>query len=203
MLDQRNYISEITRVSKLIVIPVIKDVIRLAIVFVAGLLLFSCSDDELREAKHYDDMQDRPAEITKAARIIYSDSARITATLEASRMERFRDDKNKIVITDGLKMIFYDPHPQESARVTANQGERLINEQKTILRNDVVVINEAGDTLETEYLVWEEQKDLISSDKTVKVTTEDEIIIGEGFESDPSFKEYTFYKITGTLEVEQ
>jgi hypothetical protein len=49
----------------------------------------------------------------------------------------------------------------------------------------VVAINEAGDKLETELLFWDQKKDIIYTDRFVKITTEDQIIQGYGLESDP------------------
>lgn len=164
--------------------------------------LFACADQEMQEAKEYDEMQDEPLETTRNATVKYSDSAEIRAIMEAPLIERYRRDRNMMVLDEGLNLTFFDPHPHETARVTANYGERLMEEKKTILRYDVLVVNEDNDTLETEYLLWDEEAEEISSDQTVKVTTSDEIIIGEGFESNPDFTEYTFYEITGTIDVE-
>ena len=41
-----------------------------------------------------------------------------------------------------------------------------------------------GDKLETEILFWNQNNDLIYTDRFVKITNEDEIIQGTGFESD-------------------
>jgi lipopolysaccharide export system protein LptC len=48
-------------------------------------------------------------------------------------------------------------------------------------------------------LVWDVKEELISSDVFVKITTGDEVIMGEGFEADQGF---TSYKLKGNVKGE-
>jgi hypothetical protein len=70
-----------------------------------------------------------------------------------------------------------------------------------VARNDVVVLNIAGDTLRTEELIWEEATQRVHSDKFVRITTKTEIIMGDGFESDITFKNPKIYKIRGIVNL--
>jgi hypothetical protein len=72
-----------------------------------------------------------------------------------------------------------------------------------IARNDVILVNSKGDTLNTEELIWEEAKQTIHSDKYVRITTKDEIIMGEGFESNTEFTKYKIFSIRGTISLKQ
>lgn len=149
-----------------------------------------------------DHIKDQPMEVTRNAQVWYSDSAKIQARLEAPLMERYRMDQDRLVLPEGLILHFFDPFPNESALVKARYGIRYPSEKITELMHNVVIVNEKGDTLETEHLIWEEANERIYSEKLVKVTTPDEVIIAEGFESDPTFSEYTFYHIKGTIRAE-
>ena len=53
--------------------------------------------------------------------------------------------------------------------------------------------------LETEYLIWDEVKNLVYTEEKVIITTEKEVIYAEGFSSDPDFKDYTLKKISGKM----
>jgi hypothetical protein len=68
-------------------------------------------------------------------------------------------------------------------------------------RNDVVVINKKGEKLNTEELIWDEQREQIYSNAFVKITTDDEIIMGNGLESNQTFTDYTVKHITGSIKV--
>jgi LPS export ABC transporter protein LptC len=68
-------------------------------------------------------------------------------------------------------------------------------------RNNVVVTNSKGETLNTEQLMWDERSEKLYSDVFVKITTPDQIIFGEGFESNQNFTQYRINKIKGTIKV--
>ena len=68
-------------------------------------------------------------------------------------------------------------------------------------KRNVVVVNEKGEKLNTEHLIWEEEGDRITSDAFVKITTADEILMGEGLESNQSFTKYRIKKIKGTIRL--
>ena len=71
------------------------------------------------------------------------------------------------------------------------------------VKNEVIVVNIKGDTLRTESLVWDEKTNKINTTDNVKITTPDEIIYGEGLESNTAFSEYKIYKITGILSIKK
>ena len=56
-----------------------------------------------------------------------------------------------------------------------------------------------NDKLETEVLYWDELKDLIYSDRFVKITNEDQIVMGTGFESDPRLNKRKIKKVSATI----
>ena len=58
-------------------------------------------------------------------------------------------------------------------------------------RDNVVVINVEGDTLYTEHLIWDGEKEIIFTDDPVEIRTKDDIIFGDGLEANQSFTKYT------------
>ena len=80
-----------------------------------------------------------------------------------------------------------------------------LNEDKNIweARGNVVGRNKKdGETIRTEYLVWNQKDGTIYSDKKVQVTTPDDIIYGEGFKSDDQFNDWQVKKVTGVISFE-
>ena len=67
----------------------------------------------------------------------------------------------------------------------------------------MIVRNIEGDILETEKLNWNQQKEEIFTDEFVKITTENEVIFGEGLVSNQNFSRYTIRKIKGTITINQ
>lgn len=68
-------------------------------------------------------------------------------------------------------------------------------------RKNVSVINQKGERLNTEHLVWDERSEKLTSDEFVKITTKDEIIFGNGFEANQDFTKYKIFNIKGTISI--
>jgi LPS export ABC transporter protein LptC len=67
------------------------------------------------------------------------------------------------------------------------------------LRDSVVVINENEEKLETEILFWDQTKDLIYTEKFIKLTSGDQIIEGTGFESDSHLRKRRIRRVSATI----
>jgi precorrin-4 methylase len=68
-------------------------------------------------------------------------------------------------------------------------------------RKNVEVINAKGEKLNTEEIIWDEQKKIIYSNAFVKISTGDEIIWGIGMEANEDFTDYVIKKVTGKVKV--
>jgi hypothetical protein len=62
-------------------------------------------------------------------------------------------------------------------------------------------VNERGEQLTTEHLIWDERRQMLNSDEFVKITTKDEIIYGNGFEANQDFSQYRIFNIKGIISV--
>jgi lipopolysaccharide export system protein LptC len=60
-------------------------------------------------------------------------------------------------------------------------------------------VGESDKKLETELLYWDRVKDLVYTERFVKITREDEIIMGTGFESNSRFDSYTLKNTSATI----
>ena len=91
-----------------------------------------------------------------------------------------------------------------TSQLTAEYGishdKQKIMEART---NVVVVNNKKNEQVNTEKLTWNQVTRKISSDKFVKITTPEKIIMGEGFDSDETMDNYTIKKLKGTILVNE
>jgi LPS export ABC transporter protein LptC len=69
------------------------------------------------------------------------------------------------------------------------------------VKYNVEVVNAKGDKLNTEHLIWDEQKKKITSDAFVKITTAKEIIMGKGLEANQDFTQYEIKNIQGIINI--
>ena len=102
---------------------------------------------------------------------------------------------------EGVEVEIYDSAKNVTSRLTSNYAIDSTYAKKMEARSNVVVVNEKGETLETEELKWNQKTERITSDVFVKITTSDQIIMGEGLESNQDFTEYRIMKTTGTINI--
>jgi len=102
----------------------------------------------------------------------------------------------------GIRILYSDSMHVKS-KLTADYGIRYEREQKMEARKNVVVVNEKGETLNTEHLIWDERTEKLRSNEFVKITTKGEIIMGTGFEANQDFSKYKIFNIKGTIPLNQ
>lgn len=163
---------------------------------------FACTNDP-SEVKLITAEDDRPAEFQENIRLVYSDSGQVKMILEAPIAENYNQkEQPKLVFPKGIFVRFFDANGTEESSITANYAIRLINEQRWQAKGDVVVENIQNERLNTEELFWDEAKEIIYSEVFVKMTTDSQIIMGEGFESDQNFTNAVVKKVTGQIALE-
>ena len=64
-------------------------------------------------------------------------------------------------------------------------------------------MNNKGEKLNTEKLVWDQKKQIIYTDKFVRITTKNEVLTGEGMESKQDFSNWVIKKPRGELHIAQ
>ena len=104
----------------------------------------------------------------------------------------------------GIRVDYYDKDTVAHGSVTAKYARYDVNEETWILRDSVIVINEDNDKLETELLNWDQKKDLIHTDRFVRITRikTEEIIQGFGFESDSHLRRQKIKKVSAIIYLE-
>ncbi|HAW51156.1 MAG TPA: LPS export ABC transporter periplasmic protein LptC [Flavobacteriales bacterium] len=117
-------------------------------------------------------------------------------------MNRYVGDVSYNEMPDGINIVFYDSASIESSRLTANYAIDHLTTNIMEAKNDVVILNSEGEQINTEHLIWDRNKQKIYSEVFVKITTADEIIMGEGFESNEDFTKYKILKPKGTITKE-
>ena len=66
---------------------------------------------------------------------------------------------------------------------------------------NVELTNQKEEKLNTEQLIWDEKTNLIYTEKLVKITSKNEVIFGEGFESTPNFSTYKITNVRGSINI--
>lgn len=143
-----------------------------------------------------------PVERGQNIRVVYSTQAQVRMILNAPEMNRFNTPENFVEMPQGISVVFYDSLMNVSATLEADLAKNFLDRDLFEARNNVVVVNERGETLNTEQLFWDQTRGFIYTEKFVQITSQDEILHGEGFESDERFTQWTIKRPRGTFKVQ-
>jgi LPS export ABC transporter protein LptC len=146
------------------------------------------------------DLLTLPSLTVKDFETVFTDSGRLQLVLSGPIMEQYNNSSIPFYeFRSGIKVVFYDGQKEPVAHVSAKYAKYTKPNNTWELKDSVVVVNENNDKLETEVLFWNQQKDLIYTDRFVKITNEDEIIQGFGFESDPRLVKRKIKKVSAII----
>ncbi|MCF8257966.1 MAG: LPS export ABC transporter periplasmic protein LptC [Flavobacteriales bacterium] len=143
-----------------------------------------------------------PIETGTDVRVIYSDSAIVRVILDAKHFEHYTGEDPRVEMSGGVHMRFYDAKATVTSELRAQRAVSFERSGLMEARENVIVVNERNETLNTEHLVWNKEKETITTEEFVKITTEDEVIFGHGLESNQDFTKYRIKNIKGTIDIE-
>jgi len=166
-----------------------------------AIVFFSACENDIATINLITSKSQLPAKSGKDVEIIYSDSARIKMKLISPQVDHYTGKKPYIEFPLGVTVEFYDKDMNVTSKLQSKYAIRRENEKVMEAKQNVVVTNEKGETLNTEHLIWDEQKDRIYTEEFVKITTKDEILFGDGLESNQEFTKYRIKNIKGTISL--
>lgn len=135
----------------------------------------------------------------------YTDSGVVRYFLKTPKLLIFDKEKPPYKeFPEGFHLQQYDVNKKIISELSANYGKNLEKDQKWLATGNVVMVNNQGDTLRTEELIYLVKDDRIFTDKFVSIIKGDGGYIDGtgGFESDSQMTRWTFKKIKGQMEFE-
>lgn len=142
---------------------------------------------------------DLPVERIRGLTTLYSDSGKVTVRVKAPVYEKIRKEQVFTRLPEGIRIEFFDENLRVESQLTAGWALHRENERVWEARKDVVVVNQKGERLDTQHLIWDERKELLTSEEEVKITTAEEVIFGKGFEADQDFSRYRIFNVRGRI----
>ncbi len=138
--------------------------------------------------------------------IMLHDSGYLKGKIVAPVVNKYdRVDEPYIEFPQGLKVYFYDPDQNEEKYVQAEYAIYYQRDEFWELRNKVVAENLiTGEKLETDQLFWDQENEVIYSEKFSKITNDDGIFYGEnGFDASQDLTHWTLKGSKGTAIVNE
>ena len=173
--------------------------ILLGIIF----LFFSCTKNEIEKINSITDKSNLPDLRIENTEIIYSEYGKTKTKLISPLIKRYINiEKPYTEFPKGIHVFFYDSLQNEIASIRSNYAINNESENLWIAENDVQVVNTKGDTLNTEYLTWNQKKKKIYTDEYVRMTYKDGIIHGKGLEANEDLTNWEIQNISGIINID-
>jgi LPS export ABC transporter protein LptC len=167
------------------------------------LFVFSSCENDLKKVKMFEKKDKKlPDQVIIDAKMIYSDSAEIVAIIVSPRLEYYNNEKPYQEFPKGVKVDIYE-HDSVSSNLKSNYAINFEKERIMEAKSNVIVTNIRGETLNTEHLIWDQNKKKIYSNVFVKITTATQIWMGKGFESDERFDKWELKNPTGNIYIDK
>ncbi|HWB27925.1 MAG TPA: LPS export ABC transporter periplasmic protein LptC [Chitinophagaceae bacterium] len=162
--------------------------------------VWGCSNDfqQVRDLGRKKEGRDEAYTITA----YMSEGAKPKAKLTAPVMTQSENDTARMIFPKTLHVEFYDDSAKAESWLFAKYAIHYINLGKVLLRDSVVVYNVKGDTLHTDELWWDRNKQMFYTDKNVHVLENGTDLHGTGLTSDQAFKDIKIFHPTGPLTVQ-
>jgi LPS export ABC transporter protein LptC len=146
------------------------------------------------------DILNLPSVTVKDFITVFDDSGKLQLKMYAPLMESYNNtDDPYSEFRSGIKVTFFDGHKDSVANASAKYARYMNKKNLWELEDSVVIVNGTNDKLETEQLFWDQAKDIIYTDRFVKITNEDQTVLGNGFESDIRLTRRRIKNVTATI----
>jgi len=171
---------------------------------VITILLLSLAFSSCNNSQEVDDIMQKqavfPTEQGEIVEILYTDSGLVRIRITAPVMNHFTFNVPEpyTEMPKGIYVEFYNDSSKIKTTLKADYGIRYEKNKRTEVKNNVVVVNVAGETLNTDKLNWDEALRKIYTDAFVQITTKKEVLKGTGMEANEDFTEYEIRNISGT-----
>ena len=101
-------------------------------------------------------------------------------TLVADSAHSMEDGITRI---ENVRIVFFD-REMGDIELTADQGELIPAHRAVTVSSNVMVVSSPGNTLQTDYLKYEQTSNILQTDRIVKINRDHFIVVGKGMQMD-------------------
>ena len=171
------------------------------LIVLLSLIMGSCEND-ISKVKTIISTEEPAAITIEGVEMLASDSAVIRFKLQTPQLIYHKDEKDPYYeFPKGVKIVKYDANMKVISSITSQYAKNFASDDRWEAKNNVIAVNFKGDTLKTEYLVWDTKNKKIYSDQFVKIIQKDKVLTGIGFESNQDFSSYHIKNLKGNMYV--
>ncbi|MGB1307670.1 MAG: LPS export ABC transporter periplasmic protein LptC [Oceanihabitans sp.] len=180
----------------------IKIHIKSIVVICITAMLFSCKNN-FNEVQKIGISEDKPIGVADSINLIRTDSGRVVANLISPKMLDFTNRSfGYNEFPEGIILYLYDDKSQKST-VIADYAISYDDTELIDLQGNVVLTSNKKDTLFAEQLFYDQKKEWLFTNKPVTFRQGNDLINGNGFDSDADFKHAQVLEIDGIITLQE
>lgn len=167
------------------------------------LMAASCNNDpeEIKALTGRGNKQEDHAEDVTG---IYSQDGKVKMRIFAHDFIRNQSAKRPYIdMNNGLKVEFYDDSGNVANTLTADSSRYYEAQQDFIVWDSVHIVTKKGEQLNTDELVWNNSIQKFFTEKPVRITTNNEVLYGNGMEANSDFTWYQILHPKGSVQVDK
>lgn len=165
-------------------------------------LFFSCKNN-FKEIQNIGILDSGPQSIAENIDTKYTDSGKLKSHLISPKMLNYSNREFPFYeFPEGINFTIFDDDNNESNVVA--EYAIIYNETDLIdLQGNVVLITHNKDTLYADQLFYDQKTEWMFTNSPVRFITKDQIINGNGFDSDKNFTQAQVLETTGTIFIDE
>lgn len=165
-------------------------------------LFFNC-ESNFKEVQNIGVMTDAPLTIAENIVTKHTDSGKLKAVLESPKMLNFSNREFAFYeFPDGINLTIYDDKNQKS-NVRSDYAIMFDKTDLIDLRGNIVLATHQQDTLFAEQLYYDQKKEWLFTNAPVTFKLKDQIIKGNGFDSNKNFTNAHVLEVTGHVFLDE
>jgi len=167
-----------------------------------GIIIFfgSCQQNSIEKINTITSKSNFPSQALVNSEIIYSEAAKTVVIIKSPEINRYlTSEKPYSEFPKGIYVQFFDSTQKATSYIRSDYANFDETTKIWTAEHNVEAVNVEGDTLNTEFLIWDQGSKKITSDRYVRIINKDGILHGKGFEANQDMTNWKIKQPTGTL----
>ena len=171
------------------------------VITVVMAMFFSCNNN-LKKVQGIDVSDNEPIGVAENINLKYTDSGKVQAILKSPKMFDYSNRKFPYnEFTEGVNLELFE----DGKKSVVISDYAIIYDKTNIidLQGNVKITTHSNDTLYAEQLYYDQLKEWLFTNKPVTFRTGQDLINGNGFDSNSKFTNAEVLEITGLITVDE
>lgn len=160
--------------------------------------LLACTQTDIPEMNELG--MDRPDQEGWNVTIYLTNEGNLNAKIHSGHLEKYHEKKFAL-LDDGVVVDFYDKNEKHISVLKSIRAEVDEKSNDMVAIGHVVAVSDSGLTLYTDTLTWNSKKEMMFTQDSIMLTTQqNDTLFGVGFESDSDLENWKILKPSGVTD---